>query len=65
MGFFEVFASLANASVADLFHRFPAATSSAQRLKCVSEFESGRGHLSFVYTLKLAYCLEPPFLLCA
>jgi hypothetical protein len=61
--FLELVHKMGGVLAAQLVMSLPADITEQQRRVLVTEFESGRGHLSFYFTLKLSHWTEPPWVL--
>jgi hypothetical protein len=61
--FFVMLNEALNSGLADLLAKLPIDISEEVRRMCLVEFEAGRNHLVFVYTLKLSHLHNAPFAL--
>eukprot|EP00969_Alexandrium_andersonii_P171630 7586648-Alexandrium_andersonii.AAC.1 len=60
--FLETTRALCDLQVVDLMGSFPADVPSRDKGQCLQEYERGRAHLLFQFSLKLSYFMEPPAL---
>lgn len=63
--FFENFEGIYNMTAAQLLDKMPRDVDDAVWAECMREFEAGRTHLAFIFTLKLAAFQEAPLCLFA
>ena len=62
-GVSRMFDTRLTTAAAWLSMKLPADLPAGDKLRCMRDFERGRAHLLFVFTLKLGYCSGLPFLL--
>ena len=62
--FFDTFETLQQQSVVDFMQSLPPSLAAEQRSQLLHDFEKGRAHLFYTFTLKLAAFSVPPLCLC-